>query len=437
MSSVRSIACADLAVEARYLGAVLLRAEALESAPVAVLDFVSPAHQAIFAAMLSIRGRGEEITTLAVQIELQRTGRLVSVGIDRLLALTSTLELDPHACARRLRELAALRRVRDASLRAVQLVDAGELDEARHELARVALEEAGSDEDPVIGFRPMLIETLEALVSARTSNAYVTLGTEALDDVYLAGPGDLVVVGASTGTGKSSLLTTWALSLAKRGVGVGVISIEDKRTDYGSKALAAISGVPTEALWKGAVSEEQADAMLRAIDRDGDLPISIVKIRSRGVQSVVSRMAYMARVRGVRVVLVDYLQAIRHRDIGSSTRERVNDTLAALLAAAAQLDVVLVLASQLRRTDGSKFHEPHDGELKESGDIENSAQCIVLLWRETDDENDPRFGIVYGKIAKVKQVATGRRFWMRRGSDAVLREQLGRPPEGKPGGWRR
>lgn len=428
MSAVRSIACSDVAVEARYLGAVLMRPEALEQAPVSVADLVSPAHQAILGAMLAVRGRGEDVNTVSVRIELERQGRLKSVGDDRLLSLSSTVELDPHACAKRLRELAAQRRVREAALKAVALIDGGELDEARTELARVALEDAGADEDPVLTFRQMLAESVQAFVEAKRGQRYVTLGTPSVDAVFRAGPGDLVVVGAATNVGKSTLLTSWAVSMARRGIACGILSIEDGADDYGSKSLNAISGVPTEAMWSGAVSDEQADELMRAIDRDGDLPISFAKIRSRSVQGVVSRMAFMARVRGVRVVMVDYLQAIRHRDTAVSMREKVNETLHALMAAAAQLEVTLVLASQLRRAEGSKYHEPHDGELKESGDIENSAQCIVLLWRETDEPQDPRYGAVYGKVAKVKRAAAGRRFWMRR-ENGVLVEQRGQPPQ--------
>jgi replicative DNA helicase len=147
-------------------------------------------------------------------------------------------------------------------------------------------------------------------------------------------------------------------------------------------------------------------------------------------------MAYMVRVRGCRVLLIDYLQAIRHRDVGTSTREKVNDSLATLMAAAAQLGATLVLASQLRRaSEGGKYQEPGDGDLKESGDIENSAQAIVLLWRETDEESDPRYGCVFGKVAKVKRASAGRRFWMRRDSYGLLIEQGGPAPKKAKGGW--
>jgi replicative DNA helicase len=419
-----------VAVEARYLGAVFVRPEALEQAPVQVADLVSPPHQAILSAMLAVRGRAEDVNTVSVRIELERQGRMRSVGIDRLMALQDTLELDPHACAKRIRELSEQRRIREASLKAVSLVEAGDAGEARRELARVALEEPGADDDPVLTFREMLTATAEALAETARGKRFVTLGTPSVDAVFRAGPGDLVVVGAATNVGKSTQLMTWAMSLARRGVPCGIISIEDGAEDYGSKGLTAISGVASELMWNGAAGPQEYDRMMRGVDAEGHLPLCFSRIKSRSVEGVVSRMAYMVRVRGARVVMVDYLQAIRHRDVGSSMRERVNDTLHALMAAAAQLDVVLVLASQLRRAEGSKHHEPHDGELKESGDIENSAQCIVLLWRETDDESDPRYGIVYGKVAKVKRAAAGRRYWMQRSqADGLLVERQGKPPQ--------
>lgn len=431
MSAVHSIACADAAIEARYLSAVLMRPEALEQAPIQLTDLVSPTHQSIYSAMLSVRGRGEDVNTVSVRIELDRQGRLKAVGVERLTQLQDSLELDPFACAKRLRELAVARRIREAAHRAIALAEEGDTGEARRELARVSLEEPGADDDPVLTFREMLSATVEALAESKKGQRFVPLGTPSVDAVFRAGPGDLVVVGAATNAGKSTQLTTWAMSLARRAIPVGIISIEDAAEDYGSKGLTAISSVPTDTLWLGAVNDEQVDALYQGIDREGSLPISFARIKSRSVEGVVSRMAYMARVRGCRVVMVDYLQAIRHRDVGTSMRERVNDTLHTLMAAAATLEVTLVLASQLRRAEGSKHHEPHDGELKESGDIENSAQCIVLLWRETDEASDSRFGVVYGKVAKVKRAAAGRRYWMQRGANGLLEERYGKPPAGQ------
>jgi len=432
---VASVTCADPALELRYLASVLHRAEALEQAPVSHADLTSPAHQALLGALIAIRAKREEVTPSALRLELDRQGRLSQVGEDRLLQLESTLELDPHACARRLRELSQARTLRDASLQAAALAERGSLLEARSALAAVAFSEDAS-EDPVLTFRELLTESVSALSEASKTKRFVRLGTPNLDDVFRAGPGDLVVLGAATNVGKSTLLWTWAMSLARSGTAVGIISIEDGAEDFGSKGLAAISGVDASAMWSTGLRAEHSVPISSGIDREANLPISFAKIRSRSIEGVVSRMAYMVRVRGCKVLLVDYLQAIRHRDVGTSTREKVNDSLATLMAAAAQLGATLVLASQLRRaSEGGKYQEPGDGDLKESGDIENSAQAIVLLWRETDEESDPRYGVVYGKVAKVKRASAGRRFWMRRDSYGLLIEQGGPAPKKTKGGW--
>ena len=427
--------CTDSSLELRYLASVLHRAEALEQAPVPVDALTVPGHQAMLAALIALRARREDVTPSALSLELDRQGRRIPDAL--LLSVASILELDPHACAKRLRELHSARTLRTRAMRAAQLAEAGQLLEARTELAAVAYSEDAS-EDPVLTFRELLTTSVEALTSEAKTQRFARLGTPSLDDVFRAGPGDLVVVGASTNTGKSTLLMTWAMSLARRGTPVGILSIEDGAEDFGAKGLSAISGVDSERLWSsGGIAREDLERLMRGVDAEAELPISFAKIRSRGIDAVVSRMAYMARVRGSKIILVDYLQAIRHRDVGTSTREKVNDSLATLLAAAAQLEVTLVLASQLKRFgEASKFTEPNDSDLKESGDIENSAQAIVLLWRETDEEGDPRYGAVFGKVAKVKRASAGRRFWMRRDSHGLLTEQGGpAPKKSKGGSW--
>jgi replicative DNA helicase len=432
---IRSIAHADHGIEARYLAAIFFRPNAIEECAVTIGDLASPAHQTILGCMMTLRARSEDITPLAVHIELERVGKK---GLqERCAELSTILELDPTACARRLRELAEQRRLAASAHQALEALASGDTGLARSTLASVA-SEAGADDDPILTFRQMLTCAVESLATADASSRYHRLGLPALDDVFRAGPGDLVVIGAATGTGKSTMVTTIAMSLARRKVPVGIISIEDGAEDFGSKGLTAISGVPAEALWTGAVDAEQLDAMHRGIDVEGDLPVRFAKIRSRSIEGVVSRMASMARVHGCKVIFVDYLQAIRHRDVGSNTREKVNDSLAALMAAAAQLDVALVLCSQLRRAgEGSQFHEPHMGDLKESGDIENSAQCIVLLWRETDNLGDPRSGITYGKIAKVKRASAGGRFWLQRNRFGLLEERGGpAPAKASATGWK-
>ena len=429
--TVRSIAHADHGVEARYLSSVFVREHALDEAPVLLSDLASPTHQAILGAMMAIRARSEPITCSAVCIELDRAGKRNLR--ERVVELSSTLELDPVSHARRIRELAEQRRIVTMATHAIARAGEGDVAAARMALAEVA-QGIDPDEDRILTFRQMLAEAAEALASQNRGDRYRALGTPSIDKVFRAGPGDLVIVGAATNVGKSTMVMTWAVDMARRASPVGIISIEDGADDFGSKGLSAISGVSTAALWTGAATEEDYDQIMRAIDREGDLPISFAKIRSRSVEGVISRMARMVRVNGARVIFVDYLQAIRHRDVGSTTRERVNDTLSTLMAAAAQLECTLVLCSQLRRAEGSKYHEPHDGELKESGDIENSAQCVVLLWRETDDPKDARYGIVYGKVAKVKRAAAGTRFHMRL-QNGMLIEQHGKPPDGGGKGY--
>jgi replicative DNA helicase len=141
-------------------------------------------------------------------------------------------------------------------------------------------------------------------------------------------------------------------------------------------------------------------------------------VSDRSIDGVLSRMEFMVRVRGARLIAVDYLQAIAHRD-APSTRERIDRSLEELIAHAGRLGVPLVLASQLARPDkGNPFREPQLIDLKESGSIENRSAAVVLLWRESDRPGEP----TRAKVAKVKRRPAGSRFSLVRGSDGQLAE---------------
>lgn len=392
--------------------------------------------RAAYECILSVDARGEKVTAVAVQVEAQR--RQVSQHVDPILRgpLTGYVT-DLGPVVGRLKEIAAFRALSPYLQKAVHALSARNMDATRAAIGE-AWRAVHSDEhgaDRAFNFEALITHTLESVSNSLTEQRFTKMGTAALDRVFSAAPGDLVVVGAATGTGKSTLLTTWSLSLARRGMGVGIISIEDQPEDYGGKLISELARVPAERFYGNCFESGESERIAAALQQDKGLPIHFTKIRSRTLDGVLHSMHTMRHVHSVRVVMVDYLQAIRHAE-ANSMRERVNETLHALMAAAAQLDVTLVLASQLRRAEGSKFHEPHDGELKESGDIENSAQCIVLLWRETDEETHPDYGVVFGKVAKVKRARAGARFALVREESSGCLVEVDRKPSGDPGGKR-
>lgn len=415
----------DLETEAAYLGSVLnIGGSELERYPVQPDDMAGGAHMAILGAMHSLHARSEEITPMGVRIELQRHGRMSSVGDDLLMTLGSTLG-DTASASRRCRELAAARRLRAAAVASVGLVESGRMAEAREVMQAAAMAPTGLDGNRSMSMREAMTAAVEAwkAIADGTASAGIKLRLGDVVDSALTGmPGDTIVVAARTGVGKSSLVDRALLLLAQGGVKCSKVSVEDGAEDYASKALSQLSGVNTSVFWGGDPRPSERDwaGVYRAAGEHCDLPCRFTQIESCALDGVLSQMAIDARAHGCRVIVVDYLQAIAGPSMGS-TRESINATLGALIATARTLGVVLILVSQLKRPEtGNPFREPTELDLKESGSIEERAQGLVLLWRTSDDATSTKFGVVLGKVAKVKRGPSGQRFAVRRAAGGML-----------------
>lgn len=381
-------------------------------------DLAGAANRDVVAAMLSLRSRDEPIDTVAIRVELKRSGRFASIGDERLLAICGMPSTSSPFAAKRLRELAALRRARAAGLRAVELATAGKLTESRSTMQQASLDASGGEDDPILDFRTVVIQTAEEFDRiARGEGEGLELGIHSVVDAALTAlpsEGDCVIIAARPGVGKSTVIDRSVLALARRGVPVGKVSVEDGAMDFGAKALGALGNVNPSHFWRGAPSSDDWIRLQRAGGEHDTLPIYFARIKSNALEGVVSRMSVMARTHGCKVIAVDYVQRIRGGQ-GRDTREQINDVISTLVATARQLGVVLLLVSQLKRPDGgSPFKEPSEIDLKESGSLEEVAQGLVLLWRKTDNRADSAYGLLFGKVAKVKRGEAGQRFLLAR-----------------------
>lgn len=411
----------DTDLQLGYLGAVLMSPRTLEAHPVAIDDLWGATDQGLLAAMLALHARGEPVSTDGVLVELQKHGR--RVDIDRVLSLAMRADRDPVACARRLRQLARMRRMQAAAQEALAALDAADDDgeaAARQALARGA-DVGEASEDEWVDFGEMQARGIEAMVKAaregKDDALGLRLGTPSVDRDYRAAPGHLVIVGGRPNVGKTSLTFAWHLDTARRGIPSAIISVDDDSAEYGGRAVYATSGVDPGRLLEGArLSSEDVKRMVCKAAEEKHLPIGFVKVRSMSIDGVVAAITRAVRVKGCKWVSVDYLTKI-DGGAGRDPRERTNAVLQRLERCAMQLGIPVVVLVQLKRGEGGDdFKEPSLASFKETGEIEERAKGAVLIWRQSDKPGEP----VCAKNAKVKGKAAGRRFWMLRHPESGL-----------------
>lgn len=370
------------------------------------------------AVMAKLRMDGQRITpttlTLALGSSVTNPRELVAELRD------APIDTDLAPVASQIRAAAMCRSMAAGAAALARASERGDLGACRDVIGRLVLaHDAGDQAQPVMTMRELLTTTIEAVSRESSQNdarQQIPVGMPQIDTSYKLSPGQMLVIGAQTNVGKSSLITTWLLSIAKRGTPVGIVTVEDPPEDFGAKILGDLTGINPARMWAGRMSPAEWESLQKRWLAHVDLPLSSAYVGSRSIDDVLARIEFMARVRGVRVVAVDYLQAISHRS-GKDLRERIDRSLEELIALCGRLGVALILASQLSRPDkGSPFKEPQLIDLKESGSIENRAQCVVMLWRENDKPNAP----VKAKIAKAKRQPAGVRFTLSRDPDTGM-----------------
>lgn len=358
-----------------------------------------------------------DVPTVTTEIE-KRGGskRGALIGALRDVAL-SPCAAAPKSAMDRIVDLAESRRVHQVLLRAVDAAARGDIVQAK-ELA-LSVGEADAHH-VVVEHISKSVEAVAQSMSEHRPSLLIPTTIHAVDGVVGGvGSGSLVVIGAATGTGKTAMMLAMATCSARHGVRAGFVSCEDPRDVIGGRVLASIAKVPGLALRTGDLREDERTRVYNAIDVVMGLDVHCAYEHGATDATVIQSMTRLVREFGCRLLFVDYLQTIAAYD---SRGDKVADNsrvCSRIKSAAARLGVPVVLASQLSRPQGGDIGKrPHVHRLKESGDIENAAELVLMLWRASSGDDAP----VSGYIAKSKWGGGDREWKMTRKEGLLLEE---------------
>lgn len=240
--------------------------------------------------------------------------------------------------------------------------------------------------------RPML-ENLEKLHSNPKDISGLSTGFRDLD-TKTAGlhPGELIIIAARPSMGK----TAFALNIAENVAvinkkPVAIFSLEMKQEALMSRFLASLARVNASKLRNGQYSSADWPRLTSAASKivespifiDDDSNISIIELRARARKLA---MELQAKGTPLSLVIVDYIQFIQ--GVGrkfESRQQEVSDISRSLKALAKDLDIPVIVLSQLsRRTEdrGRRDNKPQLSDLRDSGAIEQDADLVAMLYRE-------------------------------------------------------
>ena len=192
--------------------------------------------------------------------------------------------------------------------------------------------------------------------------------------------GNYIIIAARTSAGK----TTFALNISsnqaiKFNIKVGFISLEMSITDLQMKLISNLSNIPLSRIKTGKISDHEMEIITKTHEQLYTDKMIFYRASDTSLFNIKSKIRQMAR-RGCQAVYIDYLTLVSLSDSNMSRPERVGIISQELKQLAEDLNITIVALSQLNRNAASG--EPSLADIRQSGEIEEQADLILLIHRE-------------------------------------------------------
>ncbi|HLT31745.1 MAG TPA: replicative DNA helicase [Myxococcaceae bacterium] len=395
----------DLSAERAVLGALLADSSLMNEVAevLAPEDFSTQAHEAIYEAMRALELNQRKVDHLTLAEELKVRGKLAGVGGPAyLMGLDQVVPLAQNAreYAELVKDKALRRRVVDAARGIIELAssEVGEtdalLDEAERRMFLVAEKKREGDLLPV---RELMDRTLELLDKMRMSSSGITgLSTGYIDlDHQLTGlhPGELLILAARPGMGKTSLAMNMALHCAmKEKRPAAIFSLEMPSEQLLMRLLSSAARVDMKKLRGGRLTPNDEERLTEIAGTLFEAPLYIDDTGSLSPFDLRAKLRRLKQKSGdLGLVVIDYLQLMSMKNRSESRQLEISEISRALKQLSKELEVPVLALSQLsRKVEERKGGKPMLSDLRESGAIEQDADVVMFIHREDtgDEEGD-------------------------------------------------
>ncbi|MGI4818530.1 MAG: replicative DNA helicase [Janthinobacterium lividum] len=268
-----------------------------------------------------------------------------------------------------------------------------------------SLAETGKPSSGFVSFSHALAGAVEMAGEAYQREGKLAGLATRLDDLdqKLGGlhPSDLLILAGRPSMGKTALATNIAFNVARnykyeiqpdgsrKTVDGGVVafySLEMSAEQLAMRILADASGVSSDKLRKGEIDASDFSKLRDAAIEIGESPLYIDATGGISISKLGARARRLARMEhGLDLIVVDYLQLVTVGESGGKNRvQEVSEITGGLKALAKELNVPIIALSQLsRQVEQRDDKRPQLSDLRESGSIEQDADCVMFVYRES------------------------------------------------------
>lgn len=401
-----------LEAERSVLGASIISESACDDA-LSMLsqdDFATPEHQVVFKAISDMVARGEAIECLTLTQSLRKYGRLDAAGGAAYIAKLGSAVLTARhvgSYAKIVRDDAVRRRIVKAAQQ-IALSGSGEVKdiEAYADASeRLMLSAAEIRESSSRDIKEVLKDTMGRLENAHKHQGLTGIGSGFQDlDRMLGGfqQSTLYVLAARPSCGKTALAADFTRAAAlKYGSPVLFASMEQPDHEVGCRLIGAEGCVDTKALARGEMSTAAWSRLGIAAQRVSDSGIIIDDESIVSISQLRANARRKHRKDGIKMLVVDYIQ-LMSGDTSEGREKEIAGIARGLKQIARGLDIPVIALSQLNRSLESRSDKrPMLSDLRESGGIEQDADVVLFLYRESyykpDEIDNGKTELIIGK----------------------------------------
>ena len=357
-------------------------------------DFYLYKHKLIFQAIKNLAKNQEPIEALSIDEYLRSIN-----SQDEVNGLSGVIEiLDKSMTATQVKyyanivkEKSRLRKLRRTFITAVDDVSSGTVksEDIRAKVNASLIDIVPEQDDQSVKDTALeLKDDFEKMLLGEYNSEVIQTYLPQLDSMLGSGGigvGEIMTLSAPTSCGKSALALYIALkAMHKDAVPTLIFSLEMPRKQIVKRMAQALSGANLKQIQERVISDKNMAKVNDALNRVSELPMHTVHT-VKGPDDLASKARYLVRKHGIKFIVIDYLQLIPWSKQANSKSEGIADISHKIKQIALELNVGILLLSQVNREGAKRETGLSLYDLKDSGDIENDADIVLLLWPKNGD----------------------------------------------------
>lgn len=411
----------DAHCERLVLGSIIANSAALDEARELLNPecFHNPFHRDVYKAVSAIDNRGDSPDMVAVMAELARMGIQADyLALADIVTSTAVGSVREHSA--RLLDLSARRRFWEIGQQLIQgaLTEVDEIETVQGRAMDALSDMLSLPDGSVTPISRTAAELLEHVARNMSDDAPPTgsrTGFRAMDRNGGLQPGDLVVVAGETSMGKSALAVTMTANIALSGDAVAYYSLEMTNRQLTARIVAGQSGVSSSDMLFRKVDDATFGRIASGVDRVSPMRVYFDDSSGSSLERITASIRSMKIKHGISGAVIDYLQILSLGSGRGMNREQaVAQAARDLKNLATKLGIWIIALSQLSRNRDCP--QPTLNRLRDSGQIEEAADTIILIYRPEKFPRNPPFpepfaqysteGLAYIDVAKGRNTGT-------------------------------